>query len=80
MNKLPSENDDKVIELSMKHLIAGFGGLVISLTLAGTSIVLVRDYVKFKRQKYYLKSITEVILFIKGGELCQGKSLATTTE
>jgi hypothetical protein len=70
MSELPREPDDKVIELSLKHVIVAFGGLVISVSLAGTSIVLVRDYVCFKRQEAYLNSVIEVVLLFKGGQEC----------
>jgi hypothetical protein len=70
MSELPREPDEKIIELSLKHVIVAFGGLVISLSLAGTSIVLVRDYVRYKRQEAYLNSVIEVLLLFKGGQEC----------
>ena len=77
--KLPHQPDDHVVELSMKHIIAAFGGLVVSLSLAGTSIVLVRDYVRYKRQQAYLKSLTDVLILLKGGEYCTEKTTTSSS-
>lgn len=77
--KLPPEPEEQIVELSMKHIIFAFGGLVISLSMAGTSIVLVRDYVRYKRQQAVLKSLTEVLILIKGGDLCTEKTMTSSS-
>ena len=77
--KLPYEPDDQVVELSMKHIVVAFGGLVVSLSLAGASIVLVRDYVRYKRQQAYLTSLTDILILLKGGENCTEKTMTSSS-
>ena len=59
--KLPPETDDKIIEVSLKHVILGFGGIVIGSLTVGTVIVMAKDYAKFKRQKAILDAVTHLI-------------------
>ena len=40
-----------MIEISIKHVILSFGGLLLGAALVGSSVVLMKDYVKYHRQK-----------------------------
>ena len=58
---LPAETEDKVIEVSLKHIVISFTGIIVGAAVVGTSIVLARDYVRFKRQKSFFDSFTHLI-------------------
>ena len=50
-SRLPPESEDKVIEVSLKHVILGFTVVVTTAFVVGTGVVLLRDYVRYRRQK-----------------------------
>ncbi len=70
--KLPVKTEDTVMEVSLKHLITGFSTLFAAAITVGTTVTMLKDYSKFRRQKALLESAKEVlgILFIteKGGK------------
>ena len=59
-SKLPPEEEDHVIEISFKHLILSFGGLLFGAALVGSSIVLMKDYVKYRRQKAFIDAAAKL--------------------
>lgn len=68
---LPSAQNDQVVEVSLKHVILAFGGLIVGSIIVGTSITVVRDYVKLKRQKALIEAATRLLLlFREGGITC----------
>ena len=68
---LPPAHNDEVVEVSLKHVILAFGGLVVGSIVVGTSVTLVRDYVKLKRQKALIEAASRLLfLFKEGGISC----------
>lgn len=64
--KLPKETQDQVVEVSMKHIVLSLGGLILSAGIVATSVILVKDYVKYKRQKAMIESVINIVLILKG--------------
>ncbi len=58
---MPPETEDNVVEVSLRHIIIAFTSILFGTAVVGTSIVLVRDYVRFKRQKSFFDSFTNLI-------------------
>ena len=67
-SKLPPEEVDHVIEISLKHVILIFGGLLFGVVLVSSSIVLMKDYVKYRRQKAIIDAATKLLLTIQDPE------------
>jgi len=67
-SKLPPEEEDHVIEISLKHVILSFGGLFLGVVLVSSSIVLLKDYVKYRRQKAIIDAATKLLLTIQDPE------------
>ena len=65
---LPPTHNDEVIEVSLKHVIWAFGGLIVGSIAAGVSITIVRDYVKLKRQKALIEAASQLLFLFKEGE------------
>lgn len=65
--KLPKEGDDQVIEVSLKHVIFGFGALVIGSITVGAAVTLIKDHVKYRRQKTMIDAVKNLITFINNG-------------
>jgi len=77
--KLPRESEDKVIEVSLKHVIFAFSGLAVGSFAVGAGIVLVKDYTKYRRQKAIIEVAKEMFTFIKhGGEISEWKTKSKT--
>ena len=62
---LPPAHNDEVVEVSLKHVIWGFGGLIVGSIVVGTSVTLVRDYVKLKRQKALIEAAFTTAFYIQ---------------
>ena len=58
---MPPETEDNVVEVSLRHIIIAFTTILFGTAVVGTSIILVRDYVRFKRQKSFFDSFTNLI-------------------
>ncbi len=58
---MPAETEDNVVEVSLRHIIIAFSSILFGTAVVGTGIVLVRDYVRFKRQKSFFDSFTNLI-------------------
>ncbi len=68
--KLPPKEEDHVIEVSMKHVVLAFGGIVLGSIAIGTGISFARDYAKFKRQKAMLDAAGQILETIfQGGQI-----------
>ena len=67
-SKLPPEEEDHVIEISLKHVILSFGGLLFGVALVGSSIILVKDYTKYKRQKAIIDATTQLLMKLQNTE------------
>ena len=74
--KLPRESEDNIIEVSLKHVIFAFSGLVIGSFTVGAGVVLIKDYSKYRRQKAIIDAVKEMFTFIKhGGEISEWKKV-----
>jgi hypothetical protein len=77
--KLPRESEDKIIEVSLKHVILAFSGLVIGSFTVGAGVVILKDYAKYRRQKAIIEAAKEMFTFIKyGGEISEWKKMEKT--
>jgi len=77
--KLPRESENKVIEVSLKHVVLAFSGLVIGSFTVGAGVVILKDYAKYRRQKAVIDAAKELFIFIKhGGETSLWKIKAKT--
>ena len=65
--KLPRESEDKIIEVSLRHVVLAFSGLVIGSFTVGAGVVIVKDYAKYRRQKAVIDAAKELFTFIKHG-------------
>ena len=72
--KLPPQADDHIVEVSLRHVIMAFGGLVLGSLTVGAGITLVRDYAKYKRQKAIIDAVQQLLT---GGQslLCNDKTM-----
>lgn len=65
--RLPHEEEDHVIEVSLRHVILLFGSLAIGTVLVGATLMIVKDYSKTKRQQAFFNNTKEVIQLIQKG-------------
>jgi len=65
---LPSEEKETIVDVSLKHVVLAFGGIVGAAFLVGISIVIVRDYTKLLRQKAIIDAATELLLTMQNKE------------
>ncbi|MFH1213456.1 MAG: hypothetical protein V1681_05170 [Candidatus Neomarinimicrobiota bacterium] len=64
---LPTQTENSVIDVSLKQALKAFSGLVFTTLAVGVSIVLLRDYAKYKRQKAIIDAVTELLLTLNPG-------------
>jgi len=67
-SKLPPKTSDKIVEVSLKQVIWGFTVLIAGTVVVGSTIILLKDYSKYKRQKAIIESITELIVTFQNQE------------
>ena len=65
---LPPEERETTIEVSLRHILAAFGGLIVATFSVGAGIVLIRDYTRYKRQKAIIDAATELLLTLQNKE------------
>ena len=75
---LPPETNDHIVEVSLKHVILAFGGLVLGSLTVGAGIVFVRDYAKYRRQKAIIDAVQQLLT---GGQslLWNEKTMASSS-
>jgi len=66
---LPPAQNDEVVEVSLRHAMYAFGGLILGTLLVGTGITIVRDWVKLKRQKALIEAATRLLFYFKEGDI-----------
>jgi len=77
--KLPRESEDKIIEVSLRHVVFAFSGLVIGSFTVGAGVVILKDYTKYRRQKAIIDAAKEMFTFIKnGGDISSWKKMEKT--
>ena len=76
--KLPPQADDHILEVTLRHVIIAFGGLVLGSLTVGAGIVFMRDYAKYKRQKAIIDALQQLLT---GGQslLCNDKTTASSS-
>jgi hypothetical protein len=76
--KLPPQADDHIVEVSLRHVIMAFGGLVLGSLTVGAGIVFIRDYAKYKRQKAIIDALQQLLT---GGQslLCNDKTMVSSS-
>ena len=68
--KLPPKEEDHIIEVSMKHVVLAFGGIVIGSIAIGTGISFARECAKYKRQKAMIDAAGQLLTALfHGGEI-----------
>ena len=65
--RLPHEEEDHVVEVSLRHVILLFGSLAIGTVLVGATLMVVKDYSKTKRQQAFFNNTKEMIQLIQKG-------------
>ena len=65
--KLPPQADDHILEVTLRHVIIAFGGLVLGSLTVGAGIVFMRDYAKYKRQKAIIDAAQQLLSTIQHG-------------
>ncbi|MBN2355253.1 hypothetical protein JXO59_04030 [candidate division KSB1 bacterium] len=65
---LPADSKDQVVEVLLKHVLYAFGALVGGSILVGTSITVVRDWIKLKRQKSLIEAAGRLLFYFKEGD------------
>ena len=66
--KLPQEQDDTVIEVSLRHVIILFCGISLATLVVGTTLIVVKDYSKTKRNQALFDNTKELLKLISKGE------------
>ncbi len=80
MTELPAKSDDVIVDVQLKHIVATLFVIAGGSFLIGASILAVKDYLKFKRQKAMLDTAVNVILLIKNGgpsDICKEQKTDT---
>ena len=77
-SKLPPKVEDKVVEVSLKHVIIAFGTVLAGSILVGTTIVVIRDYSRYRRQKVFLEGLKDLFQTLTNLEtkLCKERKTA----
>ena len=65
--RLPHEEEDHVVEVSLRHVVLLFGSLAVGTVLVGATLMVVKDYSKTKRQQAFFNNTKEVIQLIQKG-------------
>ena len=66
IKKLPAKEKHEVIDVSMKHVIFGFSILFAGVFITGTSVISIRDYSRYRRQKALLDTTMQLVNILKG--------------
>mgnify|MGYP003995908803 FL=1 len=66
--KLPKEDEDHVVEVSLRHVIYFFGSISLATLVVGTTLIVVKDYSKTKRNQALFDNTKELLKLISKGE------------
>lgn len=64
-DSLPPPSSDHVIDVQFKHVLLGLGVLLVGSFAVGSGIVLVRDYVRSRRQAQLIKGAEHLIVILQ---------------
>lgn len=53
-----------MVDVSLRHLLLAFGGLTLAAVTVGSTLVLLKEYTKTRRQQALIDSATKLILTI----------------
>ena len=75
--KLPPKTDDHVLEVSLRHVMLAFGGLVIGTLTVSAGIIFTRDYARYRRQKAILDLAKQLLTTMQqdGGDIKSWKNV-----
>jgi len=59
---LPGKAEAQVIDVSLRQVLAIFGGLVFSTLTVGIALILLRDYARYRRQMAVIEAVTGLVL------------------
>jgi len=59
--KLPLKTQDNVIDVSLNHLITGFVIVFGGVFVIGSTLIIIRDLSRYKRQKAILNGTLEIV-------------------
>tara|TARA_Y100000031_G_scaffold84547_1_gene92934 strand:+ start:146 stop:388 length:243 start_codon:yes stop_codon:yes gene_type:complete len=59
--KLPPKTTNNVVDVSINHLITGFVIVFGGVLAVGTTLIVIRDLSKYKRQKAILSGTLEIV-------------------
>ena len=78
--KLPRKLEDNVVELNLRNVFLVFGGMIAAGVVSVSTIIIVRDYVRFRRQKAVIEAINQFLhTFNKSGGLLWRKKKEDTS-
>ena len=66
--KLPPETEDSVVEVELRHVVLAFTAVVTVTFVTGTAMVMIKDYVKYRRQRAVIEAAVHFIKSIQQGE------------
>ena len=66
--KLPQEQDDTVIEVSLRHVIILFCRISLATLVVETTLIVVKDYSKTKRNQALFDNTKELLKLISKGD------------
>jgi len=66
--KLPKESEGAIVEISLRHVILFFGALGLGTLVVGSSLILVKEYSKSKRNQAFFENTKELLKLISKGD------------
>ena len=66
--KLPKKDNDHVVEVSLRHVIILFGSISLATLVVGTTLIVVKDYSKTKRNQALFENTKELLKLISKGK------------
>ncbi|MBT3897017.1 MAG: hypothetical protein HOF29_13215 [Candidatus Marinimicrobia bacterium] len=66
--KVPAQSESSIVDVSMKHLLLGFGIIIMGVFVTSTGIILIREQARYKRQQAMLDSALMLVKTIKRKE------------
>ena len=65
--KLPAKSKDRIIEINFREVVTGFVVICGAVFVLGSGLILVRDHVKYRRQKSLIDGVREIISGLRQG-------------
>jgi hypothetical protein len=58
---LPPESEDTVVEVHFRHIMVAFTALVTVSLITGSTLLIIRDYTRYRRQKAVIDAVGHFI-------------------